>query len=442
MEPIYPPDGATGVPTEVVLQATVGDAEGDPRVEGRPRATVGSDFTVAVLPDTQFYACGCSGGLTDTFAAQTAWIVEQVEALDTRAVVHLGDCVQNGDDAPAEWSLAEAAMLGIEDYPLPYSIAVGNHDQSPPGNTDGTTLYNATFGATRFTPFPWYAGHQGDDNDNHAVLFDAGGVGWVVVSLEYDDTPDEAVLDWLDSTLSSHADRRAIVVTHHLIDTLGNFSYLGQSIYDVVAVHENVTLMLGGHVAGEAKRVDERGAHAVHSLLSDYQARDNGGDGWLRVLQFSPSAQAVTVVTYSPTLGSYEVDDDSQFTLSVDLSSPVWPRLGDGTTAAWTDLEPSTTYEWRLVVEADDGPTWGPTWSFTTAAAESSDPGDSGNAGDTGASADDTAAANDDAVVVSAGGCGCAAPGGPFSGWLLAGLIADWVRRRRDVPRLGTPLAC
>ena len=62
----------------------------------------------------------------------------------------------------------------------------------------------------------------------------------------------------------------------------------------------------------------------VYSLLSDYQGRSRGGDGWLRIMRFSPARNEITVQTFSPFVdggrGSFETDESSQFVLSYDMS--------------------------------------------------------------------------------------------------------------------------
>jgi len=85
-------------------------------------------------------------------------------------VSHLGDVTETA--ALAEWQLAVGAMTSIENPVttglsdgIPYGISVGNHDQSPNGDPNGTSLYNQHFGAARFQGRNYYGGHYGSDND-------------------------------------------------------------------------------------------------------------------------------------------------------------------------------------------------------------------------------------------------------------------------------------
>lgn len=179
-------------------------------------------FTMIALPDTQFYTSSLRGGSPAIFHVQTQWIVDHKDDMDIVFVTQLGDCVQNGDDAPDEWLHAEQAMSLLEDQAttglrdgIPYGIAVGNHDQGPPSGTTGKTdLYNQFFGEQRFLGRTYYGGHFGVKNDNHFELFSAGSLDFIVIHLEFDVNMalDGDVLRWADSMLQAHSHRRGIIV--------------------------------------------------------------------------------------------------------------------------------------------------------------------------------------------------------------------------------------
>jgi hypothetical protein len=288
------------------------------------------DFTIIGLPDTQYYVAGKHGGRPETFEAQTRWIADRRDSLNIVYVSHFGDCVEHGDRREREWRRADRAFRILEDSEttgladgIPYGIAPGNHDQTPEWEADGATtvLYNRYFGASRFTGRAYYGGHHGDKNDNHFELFSAGGLDFIVLNLESDVTPDRPVLAWADSLLEAHRDRRAILVTHFIIGTDGNHGVQGGLVYEALKENSNLFLMLCGHIPGEARREDVVGGRRIHTLLADYQKRDNGGDGWLRIMKFSPANNQIRVQTYSPTLDRFETDADSQFTLAYDMQT-------------------------------------------------------------------------------------------------------------------------
>ncbi len=387
-----PPHMATGVPLSPTLDVTVTDPEDDPLTVtffGRPRVTTAApDFTVVFLPDTQNYTAQQNGGSNAMFKAQTEWVIANREARNLVLAHQLGDCTEHGDNNgdPIEWMRADTSMTILEQVStsqpdgMPYGICVGNHDQSPNGDADGTTtFYNQYFGESRFTGRAYYGGHYGANNDNHYTLFSASGMDFILVSLEYDTSPDAAVLAWADDLLTTHSDRRAIVTSHYLIGTgnPGSFGPQGQAIYDALKDNPNLFLMVCGHVPGEGRRTDTYNGSTVHTLLSDYQSRTNGGNGWLRILEFRPGLDQIAVFTYSPWLDQFEADADSssQFILPYAMDpAPDWAMIGTSqvvasggnATVEWTGLDPLTEYEWYATVSDGSRSRSSSIWTFTT----------------------------------------------------------------------------
>lgn len=280
---------------------------------GQTDETNHSDFAIVVLSDTQNYA----QSYPHIFEAQTRWIVQHRDTYNIVYVVHAGDVV-NTASSTRQWENASAAMAILED-PLttnlpdgiPYGILPGNHDFP-------TENYNLYFGVPRFSGRGYYGGHYEEDNNNNYGLFSAGGMDFIVVNLQY--RPDGDILAWADALLKAHPDRRAIVVSHEILDADASFTFLGQAIYRALRDNPNLFLLLCGHVHTEARRTDVYQGRMIHTLLADYQDEPNGGDGWLRILLFSPRDHTIQVMTYSPTLDRYQTDADSQFTLSYDMS--------------------------------------------------------------------------------------------------------------------------
>jgi Bacterial Ig domain len=391
--PLSPSNNSSNFLAPAVLAVSVEDADGDPLTVTYYTRNLtpasGRDFTIVAMPDTQYYTGALNGGSPAILYSQIDWILTNRAARNIAYMAQLGDCVQNGDNGgnPVEWLAATNGYYRLENplvtelpYGLPYGIAVGNHDQSPQGDAEGaTTFYNQFFGAAHFAGMPYWAGHYGTNADNFYELFSASGLDFVAVYFEYDTVPDAPVLAWADQVLQAHPNRRAIVVSHWLANT-GNpasFSAQGQAVYTALRTNANLFLMLSGHVPGEGRRQDVFEGRTVHTVVSDFQGRANGGDGWLRIMEFSPSNNVIRVSTYSPTRNQFETDADSQFTLPyiMSLGSEVFAPVGTnsgviaGATSsfAWSNLLAGTTYEWYAV--ADDGLTTstGAVWRFTTA---------------------------------------------------------------------------
>jgi hypothetical protein len=327
------------------------------------------NFTIIPIPDVQFYTSHMNGGTNATFKAQTKWIADSTVAKNIVYSIQLGDCVQNGDNGgnDIEWKRADTALKIIEDPAatlkkdgLPFGVCVGNHDQSPEGSATGATLfYNTYFGSARFDGRAYYGGHYGANNDNHFQLFTARGMDFIAVSLEYDTKADINVLNWTDSLLKAYPKRRAIISSHWIINSDASWGAQGAAIYNKLKENANLSLMLCGHInpGGEARRTDIYKGHTVHTLLSDFQDRANGGSGWLRIMDFSPSGNTISVKTYSPTLNKYETDANSEFVLSYPMSAPfdtigvIYGAPSSSSPAViWNGLQDSARYDWFVAV--------------------------------------------------------------------------------------------
>jgi hypothetical protein len=148
-------------------------------------------------------------------------------------------------------------------------------------------------------------------------------------------------------------------------------------MYNSFRDNPNVFLMLSGHVPGEGRRTDVYEGNTMHSVLSDYQSRTNGGNGWLRIMEFDPAANMINVKSYSPYLNQFEEDGDSQFSLPYTMSGigdAAFTELGSVTvpnnshaTYTWNGLLGGETYEWYVTItNENNNTTTGPIWSFTT----------------------------------------------------------------------------
>ncbi|MBN2508217.1 MAG: fibronectin type III domain-containing protein, partial [Verrucomicrobia bacterium] len=390
-----PAGGATDISRPPALSTTVTHMDGDPmtvtfygRVAPPPG---GPDFTLAVIPDTQYYTSELNGGKPEMFYAQTDWIIANRAARNIVFVLHEGDITQNGDLYPKEWWNATNALYRLEDpvttglaQGLPYAVAVGNHDQYPGGNPSGTTTnFNLYFGESHFGERDYYGGHYGENNDNHYSLFSlftASGLEFIVISMEYDTAPDAAVLEWANTLLQSHPTRRGIILNHSLLNavTPATWTTQGQATYNALKGNSNLFLMLCGHNHGETWRQDDYNGNTVYTVLADYQSRVNGGDGWMRYLEFSPSQNLIRVRTINPYRNTVETDTDSQFDLPYDMEVGGDPFVVLGThenvpsgstvSQTWPGLAPSTAYEWYVVVSDGTDTVTSARRKFTTSA--------------------------------------------------------------------------
>ena len=328
------------------------------------------DFSLAHLTDTQYLSEGADEPATqaerdvwrETYTDITEWIVANTDQRKIAFTAHTGDIMENwhnlGDDrakAIREYEVASAAQEIIDDAGLVNTVLPGNHDNQYGQDNGPDALYNDYFGPERYAAVsqsprwtasqasyqPWQPG----DNANNYVLFSASGLDFVVVSLGFGVTPEEAA--WADGVLEQYADRNAIVLTHAYLAPSGNpdgrgggMSYDGMSVRNtVVKENPNVFLVLSGHEHGVnievRKNLGRPGNHVVE-LLADYQfykvrAGQVGlggvgtntpdtllqmGSSFFRLLQFDVDRSELSVDTYSPFLddfGATEYDDRNRY---------------------------------------------------------------------------------------------------------------------------------
>ncbi|GEL94494.1 PKD domain-containing protein [Cellulomonas composti] len=297
-------------------------------------------FTLVVLPDTQSYTKSATNH--PIMAAQTQWIVDSRASLGTAFVAQVGDLVEFEDNL-TNWDRASQYMGTLDAAGVPNAVLPGNHDMDI--TTGAIDRFRTYFPPSRYQGAAWtpasaqYGGYLGQNqfgpdavdrgNADSYSLFSAGGMDFLLLSLEFNAT--DAALDWARRVLAAHPQRRAIVATHSYVDLSGALTKQvlrrdgggnsGQAMWDeLISTSCNVFLVVSGHfhagTAGEARRTDTNACgRPVQAVLSDYQERPHGGDGWLRYYTFDPTADEIRAYTYSPTLGQYETDADSQFVL-------------------------------------------------------------------------------------------------------------------------------
>ncbi len=327
------------------------------------------EFSIAILPDTQYYTSEKHGGKKEMFFAQTDWIAQNAAKEKIKYVIHLGDITDDGEKFPQQWVNAADAMYRLEKpqpgYPqgIPYGMTVGNHDQTKSQYplSGITAHYNKYFGAEHFKGKKWYGGHYRDNNDSHYDLFTAGGISFIIIYLEYDsyDEDIENLNKWTGAILEKYHDKKAILVSHsfiHFNKTTGTnekgfpaFSKQGQRRFDRLKSYPNVIMTLSGHVGdnGEGYRQDGYAGNIIKSFLSDYQSRKDGGHGLMRLMTFSKSKDQISIRTFSPYTGEEETDADSKFTLPLFHHTTV-ARYCDYDNDGVTDLTFFSNGNWKI----------------------------------------------------------------------------------------------
>ncbi|WP_218775570.1 metallophosphoesterase [Oceanobacillus senegalensis] len=302
-----------------------------------------SAFKIAVLPDTQNLAMNHP----EIFRAQTQWIADNWEEQNIKFVIHEGDIVNNNNTP--QWEVAYDAMHTLDGV-VPYTVLPGNHDMGTGGSADtrDTTLYNTYFSVSDFSKTETFGGvYPAEPNkyDNNYHTFNAGGTEWLVLSLEFG--PRDPVLDWANEVVSSHPNHRVIVVTHSYMfsdETRHNTGHAwnphhygvasepggvndGEEMWQkFVKLHPNISMVLSGHVLndGQGRRVSVGdNGNKVYQMLANYQMQENGGNGFIRLLEINPEKGTLKGTSYSPYLDQYKTDWQNEFLYTnVELGTP------------------------------------------------------------------------------------------------------------------------
>jgi hypothetical protein len=299
-------------------------------------------FTFVGMPDTQNY----SEFYPEIYESQTKWITRQAARKNIRFVSHYGDVVNHGD-RENEWKVADKAMKYLDDAGIKYHVSAGNHDVTPSGGA-GTPFipqnYLKYFGADRFAGKSWYKGDSPSGMSNYQV-FKGGGREFIAMSISVD-TP-LAELEWAQGVLNTNRDKAVILTTHRYLQDAEDYTsgvpivpsgrypdiwYGVEGQYDPSGMHseeffdsfvrrnQNIMMVNCGHFHEEYRQTSTNiYGNTVHEVLADYQDDPNGGNGFLRLMEFDVAAKKVDVKSYSTWLNRYETKDESQFTLNVDF---------------------------------------------------------------------------------------------------------------------------
>ncbi|MFZ4574441.1 MAG: DNRLRE domain-containing protein [Phycisphaerales bacterium] len=305
-------------------------------------------FRVVALPDTQNY----SEFYPEIFRSQTSWVLQNRENLNIRFMSTLGDVVNHGDRLN-EWANSRTALDPVLAADLPHSITVGNHDVTPagqPGSTYNPSNYLANYGPQRFAGRSWYKGASPSGMSNYQT-FRAGGREFLQLSLSIE-TPYEELV-WAQGVLNANRDKPVFLSTHRYLQDAedytagvplvpsgrypsvwygveGNYNPSGiqseEFFQNFVRMQKNLFMVQCGHFHEEFRQSSTAiNGNVIHEVLADYQDDPNGGDGFLRVMEFNMAANRIDVQSYSTTRNEYRTADESQFSLNVQ-----WDRYSTG----------------------------------------------------------------------------------------------------------------
>ncbi len=343
----------------------------------KPRLEQKGSWSLIMVPDIQNYVkWGRNQPLLDLI---TAWIEDNIDTLNIKMVVCVGDLVHNnekinrdydGDQTTQrQWEAVSKAFARL-DHKVPYIAATGNHDYSVDRQGKRSSRYAEFFSIDRNYLNQKYLVQNTRNEEGTPTIENAAyelkglhGKDYLFMNLEYG--PRDSVLTWAKkiAALEQYRDHRVVMITHNYLNnkdkhTTGEIKWLfwepyninnmiqkaphvkmplannGRQIWEkLVQPSTNIEMVLCGHISGEGYRLDRNSAgKSVHQVLFDAQSlggggrSGNGGDGWIRILEFFPDGKTVKVKTFSPLFGvspttqqyAWKKDERNEFTIRFD----------------------------------------------------------------------------------------------------------------------------
>jgi hypothetical protein len=266
-------------------------------------------FTVAVMPDTQFLYWGSQNSINPAPQEESFRYV-----IDNNIVflAHLGDLTQDGD--PTSFQAVGKAFDVLDSRGVAYSVLAGNHDVGG-DDSRGSTPYLQIMGPQRFKHSRTFAGSD-PTGYNTAHIFTAAGRQWLLLALDWRTSAQGFA--WANQFISDHPALPVILTTHEIVGSTyddnvypyesgdpennADFSGYGQQVWDdLINGNDQIFLTLNGHYwpPGRTTRKNAAG-NDVHLHIANYQNRYFGGAGMLRLYHFDLVRNTIDVETVAP----------------------------------------------------------------------------------------------------------------------------------------------
>lgn len=311
-------------------------------------------WTMIMVPDIQNYVkWGRNKPILDLMSA---WIEDNIDTLNIKMVVCVGDLIHNNEkittdydgdqSSQQQWESAHSAFKRLNGK-VPYIAATGNHDYSIDRKGNRSSRYSEFFTIDQNHLNKRILVQNTRDESGKPTLENAAyemknlnGKDYLFMTVEFG--PRDTVITWAKkvAAMEQYKNHRLVLITHSYLNAkdahiTGDIQWLywepynidnmiqksphvklphannGKQIWDkLLQPSANFELVLSGHISGEGYRVDKNSAgKPVHQVLFDAQSMGgggrsgNGGDGWLRILEFFPDSKTVKVKTFSPLFG-------------------------------------------------------------------------------------------------------------------------------------------
>ena len=277
-------------------------------------------FTLAVMPDTQFLYWGSQGSVNpEPQEASFRYVIDNsgdgsADGTGDNIVflAHLGDLTEDGQASSFQY--VDQAFKILDSHDVAYSVLAGNHDVSG-DDTRGSTPYLQTMGPQRFEHSATFAGAD-SSGYNTAHIFKAAGRQWLLLALDW--RTSAAGFAWANEVIKAHPTLPVILTTHEITGSVyddnvypyqsgdpendAELSSYGQTVWDsLIDANDQIFLTLNGHYWPPGRVTMQNAAgNDVHLHITNYQNRYFGGAGMIRLYHFDLARGAIDVETVAP----------------------------------------------------------------------------------------------------------------------------------------------
>ncbi len=332
----------------------------DVKLKEPPTLENKESFSMILFGDPQTY--GKYKASQPIFELMTAWTAAHKDELNIKAALCTGDLVEKNDiaalsfygkrvsyDTPSEdmWQSVARAFSRL-DGEIPYILCTGNHDYGFYSAENRNSNFGKYFPILKNPCWQKCLVSTSPNANNQNTLENAAyqfeDKNWgkiLVIALEF--APRDVTLEWAKklTTSNNYKNHKVIILTHSILRTRPNIAEViktekyklpepnwGEAVLKkLVDKSDNIKLVLCGH-SGTPKRIQSNivykneAGRDVHVVMFNPQSEGgwfgNGGDGWLRIMEFYPDGKTISMRTYSPLFGASMVTQDYAWNKSKD----------------------------------------------------------------------------------------------------------------------------
>lgn len=282
---------------------------------------------IAVLGDIQEYTADAK--YLSYLHGTMNWIWSQSKyGKNIDCILHVGDVTWH--NASHQWERFYDSTKDIADE-IPCISCTGNHDYTYDDNgkiNDRNSTQINTYASFPLTLERVIASYESGKIENVIISNEIFGERYDILVLEFG--PRTEVVEWANRYVSSHKERKFILMTHEFLTRAGerisSNSYAERQLRNttwsspedvwqkLVKDNDNIVCVLCGHNGFSIQLYSKNTAgRDVPQILFNLQYQENGGDGWVQLWEFSERSDSVNVFVYNTIRRALHPDPATSF---------------------------------------------------------------------------------------------------------------------------------